>query len=185
MLLGSGDFIMGGRGVLDGKLEYTEPDHVYAYAVPTVQPVQANPLAGLDKSAGEVKAAGISTINGDVLVDDGLWNPFVTKEGVVTLIMVNDNLMDELVTPGAAGGDPVNLRTIPETKFFTVDNRATTGAPGGVSTTAATLGADNKVTVPPAACPSGHRSSTLLSSRRIAAYARALFIQAWHGPASR
>jgi D-alanyl-D-alanine carboxypeptidase/D-alanyl-D-alanine-endopeptidase (penicillin-binding protein 4) len=97
--------------------------------------------------AGDVKAAGISTINGDVLVDDGLWNPFVTKEGVVTSIMVNDNLMDVLVTPGAAEGDPVNLRTIPETKFFTVDNRATTGAPGGVSTAAVTLGADNKVTV--------------------------------------
>ena len=40
VLLGSGDFIMGGRGVLDGKLEYTEPDHVYWYAVPTVQPVR-------------------------------------------------------------------------------------------------------------------------------------------------
>jgi D-alanyl-D-alanine carboxypeptidase/D-alanyl-D-alanine-endopeptidase (penicillin-binding protein 4) len=30
VMLGSGDFIMGGRGVLDGKLEYAEPDHVYA-----------------------------------------------------------------------------------------------------------------------------------------------------------
>lgn len=178
VLLGSGDFIMGGRGVLDGKLEYTEPDHVYAYAVPTVQPVQANPLAGLDKLAGEVKAAGISTINGDVLVDDGLWNPFVTKEGVVTSIMVNDNLMDVLVTPGAAEGDPVNLRTIPETKFFTVDNRATTGAPGGVSTAAATLGADNKVTVT-GSLPIGSPQLDLAQfAPNPAAYARALFIEA-------
>ena len=46
VLVGSGDFILGGRGVLNGELQYTSPDHVYAYAVPTVKPVAADPLGG-------------------------------------------------------------------------------------------------------------------------------------------
>src|SRR6202035_6135553 len=69
VLVGSGDSILGGRGVLDGQLQYTEPDHVYAYAVPTVKPVAANPLAGLDRLSAEGKAAGLTSIHREVLVD--------------------------------------------------------------------------------------------------------------------
>ena len=178
VLVGSGDFILGGRGVLDGRLQYSDPDHVYYYAVPTVQPVQADPLAGLDKLAGEVKAAGITSINGDVLVDDRLWNPFQTKEGVVTSIMVNDNLMDVLVTPGAANGDRVSIRTIPQTQYFTVDNQASTGASGGDSTVSATLGTGNVVTVT-GTLPLGSPQQDLAQfAPDPAGYARALFIEA-------
>jgi D-alanyl-D-alanine carboxypeptidase/D-alanyl-D-alanine-endopeptidase (penicillin-binding protein 4) len=178
VLVGSGDFILGGRGVLDGKLEYTEPDHVYAYAVPTAQPVAADPLAGLVKLAADVKAAGITSINGDVLVDDSLWNPFTTKEGVLTSIMVNDNLLDVLVTPGAAEGDPVNVRTIPQTRYFSVDNQATTSAAGVDSTLAAALDADNNITVT-GSLPLGSPQQDLAQfAPDPAAYARALFIEA-------
>jgi serine-type D-Ala-D-Ala carboxypeptidase/endopeptidase (penicillin-binding protein 4) len=178
VLVGSGDFILGGRGVLDGQLQYTEPDHVYAYAIPTVKPVAANPLAGLDKLAAEVKAAGITSISGDVLVDDRLWNPFTTKEGVVTSIMVNDNLLDVLINPGANVGDPVRMDTIPKTQFFTVDNQASTAAPGGQSTLTATLGPDNRVVVT-GQLPQGAQQQDLAQfAPSPAAYARALFIEA-------
>ncbi|OSC39881.1 hypothetical protein B8W66_15425 [Mycobacterium decipiens] len=178
VLVGSGDFILGGRGVLDGQLQYTEPDHVYAYAVPTVKPVAANPLAGLDKLAGQVKAAGIASIGGDVLVDDSLWNPFMTKEGVVTSIMVNDNLFDILISPGAKVGDPVELDTVPKTQFFTVDNQATTGAAGGQATLVATLEPDNRVVVT-GQLPLGAQQEDLAQfAPSPAAYARALFIEA-------
>lgn len=178
VLVGSGDFILGGRGVLDGQLQYTEPDHVYAYAIPTVKPVAATPLAGLDKLAAQVKAAGISAINGDVLVDDRLWNPFMTKEGVVTSIMVNDNLLDVLVNPSAKAGDPVTVDTIPKTDFFTIDSQATTAPGGGQSTLTATLGADNRVVIT-GQLPLGAQQQDLAQfAPNPAAYARALFIEA-------
>ena len=178
VLVGSGDFILGGRGVLNGELQYTSPDHVYAYAVPTVKPVAADPLAGLDRLAGEVKAAGITSINGDVLVNDKLWDPYTTKEGVVTSIMVNDNLLDILFNPGAKVGDPATMDTRPKTQFFSVDNRATTSASGGQSTLTATLGADNRVVVT-GQVPLGAAQQDLAQfAPNPAAYARALFIEA-------
>ena len=178
VLVGSGDFILGGRGVLDGGLQYTEPDHVYSYAVPTVKPVAADPLAGLDKLAGEVRAAGITSIQGDVLVNDQLWNPYMTKEGVVTSIMVNDNLLDILVNPGAKPGDPVRIETRPKTQFFTVENQATTVAADGTSTVSATLGADNRVVIT-GQLPLGAPQQDLAQfAPNPAAYARALFIEA-------
>jgi hypothetical protein len=64
-------------------------------------------------------------------VNDKLWNPYQTKEGVVTSIMVNDNLFDILINPGGKAGDPVMLDTRPKTQFFSIDNQATTSAAGG------------------------------------------------------
>ena len=178
VLVGSGDFILGGRGVLDGKLEFTEPDHVYAYASPLAKPVAADPLAGLDRLATQVAAAGIRSIQGDVLVDDRLFDPYPTKEGDLTPIMVNDNLLDVLVTPGAQPGEPAVVRTIPQTKYFTIVNKAVTGASGSAATTASTLGADRTVTIT-GTIPAG---STQLDLAVFAPdpteYARALFVEA-------
>jgi serine-type D-Ala-D-Ala carboxypeptidase/endopeptidase (penicillin-binding protein 4) len=178
VLVGSGDFILGGRGVLDGQLQYTEPDHVYAYAIPTAQPVKADPLAGLDRLAGEVAAKGIRSVTGDVLVNDELWDPFQTKEGVVTSIMVNDNLLDILVNPGAKPGDPITMSTIPRTGYFDVVNQGVTGATGSASTVAATLGAGNRIVVS-GSLPLGSAQLDLATfAPDPAGYARALFIEA-------
>ena len=177
-LVGSGDFILGSRGVLQGKLEFTSPDHVYAYASPLVKPVAADPLAGLDYLAKQVKASGITSIQGDVLVNDKLWNAYQTKEGVLTSIMVNDNLLDILITPGAKAGDPVHMTIRPQTAFFTVVNQATTSAKGGASTLTATLGSDNRIVVA-GQLPIGSPQQDLAQfAPDPAAYARALFIEA-------
>jgi D-alanyl-D-alanine carboxypeptidase/D-alanyl-D-alanine-endopeptidase (penicillin-binding protein 4) len=72
----------------------------------------------------------------------------------------------------------VTLETRPKTQFFTVDNRATTGAAGGNSTLTATLGADNRVVVT-GALPVGSPQQDLAQfAPNPAAYARALFIEA-------
>jgi D-alanyl-D-alanine carboxypeptidase/D-alanyl-D-alanine-endopeptidase (penicillin-binding protein 4) len=178
VLVGAGDFIFGSRGVLSGELQYTEPDHVYAYAVPTVKPVTADPLAGLDKLAGEVAANGITSIEGDVLVNDKLWNPFQTKEGVVTSIMVNDNLLDILVKPGAKAGDPVAMSTVPQTAYFDVVNQGITSAAGSEATIAATLGAGNRVVVSGNLPLGSPQLDLAIFAPDPAAYARALFIEA-------
>ncbi|MFH5230531.1 D-alanyl-D-alanine carboxypeptidase/D-alanyl-D-alanine-endopeptidase [Antrihabitans spumae] len=179
VLVGSGDFILGSRGVLDGQLEYIDPDdHIYAYAIPTSQPVKADPLAGLDKLAKDVVAKGITSIEGDVLVDDRLWDPYQTKEGVLTSIMVNDNLLDIVVDPGANAGDPITMNTRPQTAFYEVVNEAKTSAAGSETTATATLGADNRVVVS-GNVPIGSKQLDLtVFAPDPAAYARALFIEA-------
>ena len=101
VLVGSGDFVLGSRGVETGDIQFTSPDHSYSYFTPLATPVEADPLAGLDDLAAQVAKSGIKTIDGDVLVDDRLRTPFETKEGVVTSIMVNDNLLDIQLRPGA------------------------------------------------------------------------------------
>ncbi len=178
VLVGSGDFILGSRGVLQGELQFTDPDHVYAYASPLVKPVAANPLAGLDRLAAQVKAHGITSVSGDVLVDDRLFEAYQTKEGVLTSVMVNDNLIDILVTPGAAAGQPVAISTIPTTGYFRVVNHATTSASGGASTVSATLAADRTVTIT-GQLPLGSPQQDLAQfAPSPAGYARALFIEA-------
>lgn len=181
VLVGAGDFILGGRGVLDGKLEYgTDPtDHVYAYAIPDVQMVEADPLAGLDDLANQVKASGIDSIDGDVLVDDTLWEPYQTKEGELTSIMVNDNLLDIVVTPGAAAGDPVTMRTIPETAYFEVVNQAVTSAEGSDATVTSTLDPATNRIVLSGNLPLGSKQSDYaVLAPDSAGFARALFIEA-------
>lgn len=179
VLVGAGDFILGSRGVLDGDLQYIDPDdHIYAYAIPTSQPVEADPLAGLDTLAKDVVAKGITTIEGDVLVDDRLWDPFETKEGVVTSIMVNDNLLDILVDPGANAGDPIAMTTRPQTGFYEVVNEAVTSAAGSASTATATLGAGNRVVVSGNVPVDSKQLDLTVFAPDPAAYARALFIEA-------
>jgi D-alanyl-D-alanine carboxypeptidase/D-alanyl-D-alanine-endopeptidase (penicillin-binding protein 4) len=181
VLVGSGDFILGGRGVLDGELEYgTVPtDHVYAYAIPDVQLVTADPLAGLDDLAAQVKASGITSVQGDVLVDDTLFEPYQTKEGELTSIMVNDNLLDIVVTPGSAVGDPVSMRTIPQTAYFDVVNQAVTTAEGGDATVTATLDPATNRIVLAGNLPLGSKQGDYaILAPDSAGFARALFIEA-------
>ncbi len=179
VLVGAGDFILGGRGVLDGKLQYFDfGDHVYAYAIPTAKPVAADPLAGLDDLAHQVRASGITSISGDVLVNDKLWDPYQTKEGVVTSIMVNDNLLDILVTPGAKAGDPVKVSTRPQTGYFSVVNQGTTSAASGPSTMASTLGANNRIVVSGSLPVGSPQQDLAVFAPSPGGYARALFIEA-------
>jgi D-alanyl-D-alanine carboxypeptidase/D-alanyl-D-alanine-endopeptidase (penicillin-binding protein 4) len=167
--------------VLDGELQYgtTPTDHVYAYAIPDVEMVTADPLAGLDDLAAQVKASGITSVQGDVLVDDTLFDPYPTKEGELTSIMVNDNLLDIVVTPGAAAGDPVTMRTIPQTEYFTVDNQAVTTAEGSEATVKATLDPATNRIVLAGNLPLGTKQSDYaVLAPDSAGFARALFIEA-------
>lgn len=179
VLVGSGDFVLGSRGVLDGgDLQFQSPDHVYFYASPTVQRVAADPLAGLDELAAQVKASGITSVNGDVLVDDRLWKPYDSKEGVVTPIMVNDNILDIAVTPGAAAGDTTSVDVRPQTSYFDVVNEVTTIAADGRPDLRATVEAGNKVVVTGTVPAGSTVQNTGVFAPDPAAYARALFIEA-------
>ena len=71
ILVAKGDLSMGGRTGPDGRLLFNGDDHIYAGA----KLVNADPLAGLIVLADGVKAAGITKVDGDVLVDDRYFAP--------------------------------------------------------------------------------------------------------------
>lgn len=184
VLVGAGDFILGSRGVEDGDVQFNSQestgslDHVYFYSGIGAVPVEDDPLAGLDDLARQVAAAGITSVNGDVLVDDRLWEPFETKEGVVTPIMVNDNLIDIEVVPGAAAGDAASLEVRPQTAFFEVVNEVTTTSADGTAQLTAEAGEGNQVFVRGEIPADSEPAFTAYFAPDPAAYARALFIEA-------
>ena len=75
ILVAQGDLAMGGRTGPEGKMVFQDDDHTYAGGNLNGQVVPTDPLAGLEHIAREVKAAGISEITGDVIVDDRLFAP--------------------------------------------------------------------------------------------------------------
>jgi serine-type D-Ala-D-Ala carboxypeptidase/endopeptidase (penicillin-binding protein 4) len=84
VLVASGDLGLGGRNSLDGRFDFTFTadaiDHVYADVAPNGVKPPGDPLAGLDSLAQRVAAKGVTRVDGDVLVDDRLWQTFAGQE---------------------------------------------------------------------------------------------------------
>ena len=79
VLVGSGDLSFGLRKEPDGSLYYENLpalDHSYAtVGLPGSVEPPGDPLGALDELAAAVKAAGITRVNGDVVIDDRLFTP--------------------------------------------------------------------------------------------------------------
>jgi D-alanyl-D-alanine carboxypeptidase/D-alanyl-D-alanine-endopeptidase (penicillin-binding protein 4) len=130
ILVAQGDLTLGGRTTADGKLAFKDHDHIYAgYLSIQTELTDTDPLAGLNELARQVKAYGIRSISGDVLIDDRL---FQRERGsgsgptIVTPIVVNDNIVDVVVTPGAKAGDPATIKVRPETALYRVESKVET-----------------------------------------------------------
>ena len=133
ILVGRGDPSLGGRTGHDGSLLFEDTDHSYASANPDASLVPCDPLAGLTHLAREVHAGGITAITGDVLVDNRLFDRAPsTGSGPtrVSAIVVNDNVVDVVVTPGSKPGEAAKVRIVPETGAIQVDARVETSAEG-------------------------------------------------------
>ena len=172
---------MGGRAGADQTLLYKDDDHTYAGGNPRSDIVAADPLAGLDHLAREVRAAGIKAVTGEVIIDDRLFDMSEsTGSGPhrVSPIMINDNVLDVLVQPGKLVGEPASVSFLPATRYFTMDAQ--------VETVAADQSADLKVQridsprfIVRGKTPAGHQRLVLI--REVddpASFARALFIEA-------
>ncbi|KAB0675390.1 D-alanyl-D-alanine carboxypeptidase/D-alanyl-D-alanine-endopeptidase [Burkholderia territorii] len=120
ILVASGDLTMGGRANPDGTIAFSGFDHNEANSLGNAGIVQADPLAGYDKLASQIAAAGIKRIGGDVVIDDRLFVPFDFREEFnVSPIFVNDDVVDVLVNPGAAGAT-ANVDWRPKSAAFGV-----------------------------------------------------------------
>jgi serine-type D-Ala-D-Ala carboxypeptidase/endopeptidase (penicillin-binding protein 4) len=132
VLVAKGDPTLGGRTDANGHLVFKNIDHTYAaFTSPSQELTETDPLGGLRVLARQVRASGIREVEGDVLIDDRMFAPsFGTGSGprLVTPIMVNDNVLDVLITPGKAAGEPASARVRPDNQFIHVDVQVRTTA---------------------------------------------------------
>jgi D-alanyl-D-alanine carboxypeptidase/D-alanyl-D-alanine-endopeptidase (penicillin-binding protein 4) len=131
VLVASGDPNLSQRIQPDGTIAFENEDHSYDGSYET-RAVPGDPLAVLREMAEQVAKNGIKSVRGNVVVDTSLFadqGPEAGTGAVVSPIVVNDNLVDVTVTPGAKPGDPVTIAVSPQTPYVTFVNTATTGDP--------------------------------------------------------
>src|SRR5579864_9268299 len=136
ILIAQGDLCFGGRAGPNGSLLFKDNDHSYAAGNLEAAIVPADPLAGLDQLARQVSEAGIKAVDGDVLIDDRLFEKASSSgsgPARVTPILINDNVVDVVITPGARPGEPAAVKTVPVTSFVTCDAQVET-VPAGERT---------------------------------------------------
>ncbi|WFB08748.1 D-alanyl-D-alanine carboxypeptidase/D-alanyl-D-alanine-endopeptidase [Streptomyces sp. LX-29] len=129
-LVAQGDLTMGGRTRPDGTVAFTDVDHTYANDIPGATLTPENPLAGLDEIARQVRDAGITRVEGDVIIDDRLFEREPVFDPVPTPLIINDNVIDLLTTPGASPGDPARLDWRPRVAPYQVTSSVRTVAAG-------------------------------------------------------
>ena len=116
---------------LPESLAFTDRDHSYC-GLSDGSVVPGDPLAVLATLVAQLRTAGIERIQGDVLVDDGLFreneDSFV---GEFSAACINDNLVDVFVAPGGAVDEPVRVRWQPDSSTVRIDSQANTNAAGG------------------------------------------------------
>ncbi|MFD9014113.1 D-alanyl-D-alanine carboxypeptidase, partial [Streptomyces sp. NPDC059552] len=129
-LVAQGDLTMGGRTRPDGTVAYTDLDHTYANDFPGATLTPENPLAGIDQLARQVRAAGITRVEGDVIVDSRLFRLDPELVPTPTPLIVNDNLIDLLTTPGDRAGAAARLDWRPKVAPYQVTSAVRTVAAG-------------------------------------------------------
>src|SRR5262245_54570275 len=133
VLVAGGDMLLGGRVQRDGTLALPEPDHTYDL-FPGAIPVSDHPLRSIRLIARQVAARRIKRVEGRVLVNASLFrevqDEVVGGIGKMTVspMMINDNLVDVIVTSGSREGEPAALRISPETAYLEIINQTNTTA---------------------------------------------------------
>src|SRR5215510_13118626 len=109
VLVASGDPNLSGRLNPDGTLAFENEDHSYD-GDPNTRAVPGDPLLVIRRLAQQVADKGIKKITGMVIVDASMFREGARELGtgvVMSPIVVNDNIIDIIVSPGSAEGAPV------------------------------------------------------------------------------
>src|SRR2546426_10419808 len=124
VLVASGDPNLSNRIQPDGSLAFVDEDHSYGGPA-----LPGDPLVVIKQLAKDVAAKGIRKIEGRVLIDATLF-PDGPREGgtevIMSSIMINDNVIDFVVRPGANVGDLIVLESSPQTSYVRFVNHVTT-----------------------------------------------------------
>ncbi|HUI51059.1 MAG TPA: D-alanyl-D-alanine carboxypeptidase/D-alanyl-D-alanine-endopeptidase, partial [Terriglobales bacterium] len=135
VLVASGDLNLSSRIQADSTMKFEDEDH--SYGGPDSRGVGGDPLAVIRDFAKQVAAKGIRKIKGRVLVDISVFPEGERELGtgvVISPVVVNDNIIDVIVTPGASEGAPAELKINPQTSYVRILNQATTGKTGSRTT---------------------------------------------------
>ena len=126
-LIGGGDPNLSGRNLPYNVNEEIGPDS----------------FAALRELADKVVAAGVQSVEGDIVGDDTafLWEPYPPGWAIddatweygapVSALTLNDNTMHVMVFPGSAPGMPTSVALSPTLEYLEIQNRVTTVAPEG------------------------------------------------------
>jgi len=131
VLVASGDLNLSNRIQADGSLAFEDHDHTYGG--PDSVGLPGDPLVVMREFARQVAAKGIKRVKGRVLVDATLFPEGERELGtgvVISPIVVNDNVVDVIVSAGTEEKSPVQLKIAPQTAYVTIINQATTGKAG-------------------------------------------------------
>jgi len=131
VLVASGDLNLSNRIQADGSLAFEDHDHTYGG--PDSVGLPGDPLVVMREFARQVAAKGIKRVGGRVLVDATLFAEGERELGtgvVISPIVVNDNVVDVIVSAGAEERSAVRLKIAPQTGYVTIINQATTGKAG-------------------------------------------------------
>lgn len=132
VLLASGDPNLSGRLKSDGTLAFENVDHSYD-ADPNTRAVPGDPLLVLNTLARKVREAGITRVRGSVIVDASLFPEGDRELGtgvVISPIVVNDNLVDVTIGPGADGSSTPAMTVSPATSYVRFINKVAVAPPG-------------------------------------------------------
>ena len=182
VLVASGDFSFGLRDRPNGTQAYNSApqlDHADANGDPgpTLVP-HSNPLAGVEQLARQVRAAGIRRVNGNVVIDDRLFNTYSGwPDGVMSPVGINENFLDVTATP-TRSGQAARISYRPRTAAWHVRSTLKTAARGSAPSWQVTQTGPSEVTVS-GTVPAG--AGPLLQVFFIpnpAAFARTAFIEA-------
>jgi len=131
VLVASGDLNLSNRIQPDGTLAFEDEDH--SYGGPDSKGLPGDPLAVIREFAKQIAAKGIKKVRGRILVDATLFPEGERELGtgvVISPVVVNDNVIDVIVSPGAAEKSPAELKIAPQTAYVHIINQATTGKVG-------------------------------------------------------
>ncbi|HEX3530793.1 MAG TPA: D-alanyl-D-alanine carboxypeptidase/D-alanyl-D-alanine-endopeptidase [Thermoanaerobaculia bacterium] len=134
VLVASGDPNLSGRLRPDGTLAFENVDHAYGGEAGT-RAVPGDPLLVVRQLAAQVAKRGIRTVHGQVRVDASLFPEGERELGTGTVlspIVVNDNVIDLTVGPGAGPEAPAVLTISPATSYVRFINRVKTGPAGSL-----------------------------------------------------
>ena len=134
VLVASGDPNLSGRIKDNDTMVFEDEDHSYAGA-PETKAVPGDTLFVIRKLVKQIAEKNIKSVHGHVWVDVSLFPEGERELGtgaIISPIVVNDNLIDVMVTP-ATEGAPMTIKTSPETSYAKFVNNTTTGKAGSSS----------------------------------------------------
>jgi len=125
VLVAQGDLIFGGRQMGSDAIKYTKMDHIIANYAPGVILTKGDPLAAIKILSKQVKESGINKIQGDILIDDRLFETTTKRGMILSPIMINENLIDLVINPSQVGSF-ARLEVTPNVMGYGVKNEIKT-----------------------------------------------------------